>query len=423
MTDSSHGSACLLPALDDAALLLKSLPTELPYRGCSSTRRIRGTARTAPASVLRLLAGSHSPTAERVRRVRLDLTGCSWAPIPAWFSAQRWLEAIPQAYELHYATRVAPAMPGNPISLAAVLVVARARAAYADFATGRNCRPSVATLMGKTGLSERTVQRASKTLLLLGMATEVARGRQRTLEERYASWRVGDKARGWTSVWALHECRYRTPLSPHLAGSLLRAKPQVSTSLTTRPRRQAVTETAAARRHDEGSRLAREWILAEDSPSWAKRYRTPQAWASNLQTVAKHGWSARDLNALIRDFAGARWLAPNPHKPIALLGAILKWHGDPRVRPAAADEAREAQELAAVRARLADDDNERKHNQAKREQGIAALVGPGRAEAMRLAAEATRRSLQRRTQQVAREVAAVDAAIRAARQISPPDRA
>jgi hypothetical protein len=347
--------------------------------------------------------------------------GCSWAPIPAWFSAQRWLDAIPKAYELHYATRVAPAMPGNPISLASVLVVARARAEYADFATGRNCRPSVATLMDKTGFSRRTVQRASKALLLLGMATEVVRGRQRTLEERYASWRVGDKARGWTSVWALHECRFRASMSPHLVGSLLRNKTQVSNSLTTPPRRQAVTETAATRRHDEGRRLAREWIVTEDSPTWARRYRTPQAWASNLQAAAMHGWTARDLNTMIRDFGGARWLALNPHKPIALLGAILKWHGDLRVRPAAVEEAREAEELVTVRARQAAEQEMRKLNQAARENGVAALAGSGRAEAMRLAAEATRRSVERRTQEVAREVAATDAAIRAARGTLPPD--
>ena len=42
-------------------------------------------------------------------------------------------------------------------------------------------------------------------LRLLGVATEVLRGRQRTRTERLASWRVGDRGRGWASVWALHD--------------------------------------------------------------------------------------------------------------------------------------------------------------------------------------------------------------------------
>ena len=51
----------------------------------------------------------------------------------------------------------------------------------------------------------RTVQRADTALRLLGVATEVLRGRQRTRAERFASWRVGDRGRGWASVWALHD--------------------------------------------------------------------------------------------------------------------------------------------------------------------------------------------------------------------------
>lgn len=415
MSDTSHGSACLHTAPDNAAALLKSLPAEIPYRGCSAARPVRGTARTAPAAILRMLAASHSPAAQRARAITLDLADCAWAPIPAWFGAQRWLAAIPAAYERHYTDRVAPQLSGNPVSLDSVLRVARARAQFADLTTGRNCRPANATLARITGLSERTVQRASKTLLLLGLATEVSRGRQRTLTERYASWRVGDRSRGWASVWALHESRLPGMVSPHLRSGQVIKKTSPKPVVTTRPVRQAGPETAAARRHDEGARLARQWLTAEDTPPWARRYRSAHAWASNLQSAALHGWTARDVNQLVRDFAGARWLADNPRKPIALLGAMLKWHGDLRIRPAAAEEAREAQELDAVRDRIRADQELREHHRHARAAGIAALAGRGRAEALRIAAEAATRAAARRTEDVAAEVRATDAAIRAAR--------
>ena len=69
-----------------------------------------------------------------------------------------------------------------------------------------------------------------------------------------------------------------------------------------------------------------------------------------LAGPARHGWMSRDVNQLIRDWIGVRgWLPDAPHKPIGLLGAMLAWHGDLADRPAAADMAREAAELAAHR--------------------------------------------------------------------------
>lgn len=415
MSDRSHGSACPDTAPGTGVALLKSLSREIPYRGCSTARPVRGTARTAPAMVLRALAASHAPAVGRVCAISLDLADCSWAPIPAWFGAQRWLAGIPEVYERHYLDRVAPHMPANPVSLDSVLRVAAARAQFADHTTGRNCRPTNATLARLTGLSERTVQRASKALALLGLATEVARGRQRTLEERYASWRVGDRGRGWASVWALHDCRLPRPVSPHPRSGQVIKKTSSNQELTSPPRRRSGTETAAPRRNDAGHRLARQWLLADDTPPWARRYRTAHAWAANLQGAALHGWSARDVNQLIRDFAGARWLANDPRKPIALLGAMLKWHGDLGVRPAAAEEAREAQELAAVRARMRADQQLRSHNESARVRAVAALAGPGRAEALRVAAAAAARHATRRTEQAAREVMDTEAVVRAAR--------
>ncbi len=98
--------------------------------------------------------------------------------------------------------------------------MAEARAAFADHRTGRNCRPTNARLAAITGLSVRTVQRASTALRLLGVATEVMRGRQRTRAERFASWRVGDRGRGWASVWALHDSRIHIAVTPSRRVSL-----------------------------------------------------------------------------------------------------------------------------------------------------------------------------------------------------------
>ena len=61
----------------------------------------------------------------------------------------------------------------------------------------------------------------------------------------------------------------------------------------------------------------------------------------------------RDLNQLVTDWVGVhRWVPDDLYKPIGLLGAMLAWHGDLTDRSAAADMAREAQELAAARARI-----------------------------------------------------------------------
>jgi hypothetical protein len=120
--------------------------------------------------------------------------------------AERWARfTVPVAYDLRYDTYVRPVMGENQVSRKAVLAVAEARSHYAENGAGRGSRPTNERLAADTGYSVRTVQRADTALRLLGVATEVLRGRQRTRTERLASWRVGDRGRGWASVWALHD--------------------------------------------------------------------------------------------------------------------------------------------------------------------------------------------------------------------------
>ncbi|WP_233151362.1 helix-turn-helix domain-containing protein [Mycobacterium lehmannii] len=375
-------------------------PTEqrsLPYRGCTKIAPRAGTARTAPVWILRAAGHAHGHAHPLIR---LDLGDMPWAGVPCWSGgAERWArETVPAAYKQRYDTHVRPVMPGNPISLPTLIKVAAARARYADHRTGRDCRPTNATLAACAGVSIRTVQRASTALRLLGVATEVLRGRQRSRNERMASWRVADKGRGWASVWALHDNRNRC-LSPHPAGSLFPEKPSVKNKLTTQHRRHAGGSRTATRRDspEPGARLARQWVLDPTSPPWARRYRTPQAWARLLAGPETHNWTPRDVNQLISDYIGVgNWVPDSPHKPAGLLGHILKWHDNLQERPAALDEAREAEQLAAERARIAANAAEREQHRRAREMGRAALDGPGHAAARKALEEALQRKRQRR---------------------------
>jgi hypothetical protein len=359
----------------------------------------------------------------------LELGELAWAGVPCWTGrADRWARfTVPVAYDLRYDTHVRPVMGGNQVSRKAVLAVAQARARYAEHDTGRGSRPTNERLAADTGLSVRTVQRADTALRLLGVATEVLRGRQRTRAERLASWRVGDRGRGWASVWALHDdahlARLVGALSPHPEGSPVRKKSPVEKWVTTGSRRPAgVGERGTPRRAGPdpgGGRLAAAWRADPHAPPWARRH-TVSAWARMLAGPARHGWVSRDVNQLIRDWIGVRgWLPDDPHKPIGLLGAMLAWHGDLAERPAAADMAREAAEFAAHRVQLAAQLAGRTEAAHARAVGRAALDSPGHAAARRIAAEAADRAVRRRTSAAAAEAARLDAAIRAARGLDP----
>jgi hypothetical protein len=378
MKDAFHGSAHPQPGLVDAHRDSTSMITTA-YRGSTAHCPRRGLARTTPIWIRRAGGGC----TQSISPIRLE-DQAPWAAIPCWSGgAHAWAHGVvPAAYAARYETHVRPAMPGNPISLRSLIKVAQVRAEFADRATGRNCRPTNALLARMTRLSIRTVQRASTALRLLGVATEVLRGRQRTRDERFASWRVGDRGRGWASVWALHDSRFRV-LSPHPGGSPVRERKSRKEIITTHPQRKSAGSSAAKRRTCPDNRalaLANRWIRDPQTPPWARRYHTGTPWARILTGPAAHGWTARDINQLITDWIGTgHWLPDFPHKPIGLLGAILAWHDNLEERPAAADEAREKAELAASRQRIATQLAQRDADARAREQGRAALNGPGRA--------------------------------------------
>ncbi|AOS92628.2 helix-turn-helix domain-containing protein [Mycobacterium intracellulare subsp. chimaera] len=314
-------------------------------------------------------------------------------------------------YDCRYDTAVRPLMPGNPISRRALLAVAAARAGYADYGTGRNCRPSNERLAADTGYSE------------------VLRGRQRTRMERLASWRVGDRGRGWASVWALHDNRQLTGLvsglSPHPRSGPVRDKHspnQVVTTGTGGPagRRQSPNQVVTT--PDAGGAGRRQGGAPRRRAPDAGGAHSAAAWRADSHAPAAHGWSPRDLNALIGDWAGVsgRRIPDAPHKPIGLLGAMLAWHGRERLeeRPAALDEAREAVERAAEEAHLAAHEAREAVERAAHAAGRAALGSAGHTAARAIAAEAARAAARKRARAAAHDAARVAAAAAAAR--TPP---
>ncbi len=362
----------------------------------------------------------------------LELGDTPYAGVPCWSGRlERWVYwTVPVAYDCRYDTHVRPVMPGNPVSRKAVVAVATARARYADHATGRNSRPSNERLAADTGYSVRTVQRADTALRLLGVATEVLRGRQRTRAERMASWRVGDRGRGWASVWCLHDHPQLEPqlgrliglLSSHPRSGPVRDTPFRLRVVTTGPGGPTGPRAGGAKRHrapdDGGADLARRWRADPKCPPWAQRH-SASAWAALLAGPARHGWTPRDLNTVITDWAGVtgRRIPDRPHKPIGLLGAVLAWHGRDNLdqRPAAIDEAREAAEAAAHRAHLAAQRTAHIEHLRARDAARRALGGPGHTAAREAAAAAARRSAHHRATTTAADDAIRQAAVQAAR--------
>lgn len=425
MQDSSHGSAYLgqvVEAHRDVS------PGETPqrYRGCTAGRPRRGVARTGPHATALITAGRHKRSARTLAAILLDLGEDAHRGIACWSGrAQRWAHwTVPIAYDLHYHD-IRPQMCNGGISRTALVVIAAARARYADHRTGRNSRPTNQRLAHDTGYTVRTVQRADEALRLLGVATEVLRGRRRTRAERLASWRVGVRARGWASVWALHDNRQLSAtihtVSPHPRSGLFQSSTRTFLELTTRHRQPTGRRQRGAKRRsspDEAGRaLARAWRAHPSAPPWCRRH-TPNAWARLLAAPARHGWTPRDLNQLVTDWLGVgHWIPDHPHKPIGLLGAILAWHGPEHLdqRPAAYDDARHSQ---AQHSTCALGEASTATYAHARDVGRKALSGPGRAQVGQQLALIRVRSAEKRTQQVASQIAQLEALVAARREIT-----
>ena len=318
------------------------------------------------------------------------------------------------------------------MSLRAVKLVALAMAQAAEHSTGRGSRLTVATLMARTGLGESTVQRARTALRLLGVATEVFRGRLRTYAERMASWRVGDRARGWASVWALHpptpvdNTRIvragQTLMAPHPQRGPFSLESSSSNMVTTT---KAVNNGAASRRSTRTNRrklslpdprgavLASRWLRDGRTPGWARKH-TPTGWARVLAEPARYGWNAEDLNAIITDWATDTGVAPAPTTPVAFVRWLLKRH-DLAFSPTLLAHARRDPERAAVQERRDAAAHELDRSAQARATAQADLTGPGHQLAQQVLAQAVVAAGDRKAAAIRAEHAARAAAVARAR--------
>jgi len=404
-------------------------PTAVPGHVC-------GHQCAAVSPALLRAVGGREEACRRFCQVRLDFGDNPFGGIACWGGAQAWVELhVPDVYRRGYLATVLPelrATRGGGVSLRAVKLVALVMAQAAEHSTGRGSRLTVATLMARTGLGESTVQRARTALRLLGVATEVFRGRLRTYAERMASWRVGDRARGWASVWALHPptpvdktriiCAGQTLMAPHPRRGLFPLGSSSSKGVTTG---KAVENTAASRRSTtkaarklslpdpRGAVLASRWLRDGRTPGWARKH-TPAGWARALAEPARYGWNADDLNAVITDWATDTGRAPAPTTPVAFLRWLLRRH-DLAFSPTLLERARRDQERAAAQEQRERAAQELVRSAQARVTARADLTGPGHRLAHEVLAHATGAAAERKAAAIRAEHAARAAVVARAR--------
>jgi len=357
----------------------------------------------------------------------------AYARVPCWWSAERWVAHVERVYKRHYLLmrHRLVATTGGGISLRAVLGVAAAHAQAADFGTGRNSWPLLGTTGGErgitatTGLGERTITRARTFLRLVGLATEVQQGRQRTLGERLDSNDRGDKARGWTAVYALHHTTTHpvdnpvgitpgqtpdgTPPRSGLLPPSASAEKRVSTETNPKrppaggedgaPRRASTTtgcfggETDGTRAP--GTALMLAWRTDPGCPGWARAYGAHR-WAGALTAVAAAGWTARDLTQMLVDLTNTgHHILTRPRRPISYLLALLT-KVDLHEPPTLTRDLHDAAHRAARAEQTAQRSAERVQSDQDRQAAIAALDGPGRALAHQVLVTTSRGAAQRR---------------------------
>lgn len=295
-------------------------------------------------------------------RPRLDAVDGAYAPIPVW-TRDRYLEAVELAYTRFFKTEARPHL-SDGVSLKTVLAVAAAMAGFADADTGRQCRPTIATLHSLTGIGVRTIKRARRALELLELAVIIVAGRSRSLPERLVSHELGEKARGWAQEYALsiprriaqllshQESRsdeYGTPPRRGQHSSTFqvedthpaRERARENTSPHTKPR-----PTAAQRRA--GRDLALEWAAHPACPAFIRA--KPQRFARTLAVAAERGWQVTDLNAAVTAQERDSGRRVDPRKPAGWLAWLLRQHPTP---PAQARRAQIERDAAARDARIA----------------------------------------------------------------------
>jgi len=359
-----------------------------------------------------------------------------YARVPCWWSAERWIAHVERVYNRHYLLmrHRLVATTGGGISLHAVLAVAVAHAAAADYTTGRNSWPLLGKTGGErgitatTGLGERTITRARTFLRLVGLATEIQQGRQRTLLERLDSADRGDKARGWTAVYALHHTTTHpvdnpvritpgqtpdgTPPRSGLLPPSASAEKRVSTE--TNPKRPPAGGEDGAPRHAPtkkgwpgggagptrapGTALMLAWRTDPGCPGWARAYGAHR-WAGALTAAVEAGWTTRDLTQMLVDLTNTgHHILTRPRRPISYLLALLH-KVDLHEPPTLTRDLHDAAHRTARAEQATERAVERAESDRARQAAVLALNGPGRSLAHQAAATVASAARQRRTGQ------------------------
>jgi len=357
--------------------------------------------------------------------LRLELPEDAYDAVPAcWWSRERWIAHCLALYDQHYAQlrRDAAVESVGRETFQAYLI---AESGGADHGTGRDCRVTIAELRTATARARSTVLRCRSLVAAFGARSTVFRGRQRTRVERLESWRRGDRARGWTSVAALHESvtlpvdnsrvasildqGFGTP-PPRSGGSLFLSRPSsVTDSQNVKKGRAARGQDKKGVRRKPRAYDPRAVVLAarvradERNPVWL-RLLGPQGLAAVLTSRAVAGWQADDVHAALNEvYLSGRKIFDRPKNPYAYLAYLLS-STPVDVPPMLLDRAREA---AAELERQA---VQRAENAARRAEAMAQVPAASDSAAMararEIAAAAARRGVS--TKAAARAAAAAE---------------
>jgi hypothetical protein len=125
--------------------------------------------------------------------------------LPSWWGAEDWLSEVADALTVEVCRE-------HRIARDTVLAVARGHAAFADYRTGRECRPTNERLVEVVRVSLSTIKRGRRVLRDLGLLVELVRGRSiMTRGERLAAWRRGSSWRQIAAEFALTSRSRRAP--------------------------------------------------------------------------------------------------------------------------------------------------------------------------------------------------------------------
>ena len=127
--------------------------------------------------------------------------------VVAWNSREHWLSALARALATPAGEKARREISIAPDTL---MRVARADAAAADGATGRNVATAHETVATQLGMSPKTVERARTLIITLGFAAVAATGRYLTAAERSAA----NSAHGGTQLRAASTRCLTVPVPP-----------------------------------------------------------------------------------------------------------------------------------------------------------------------------------------------------------------